>query len=177
MTLFGARPARASRRRRLAALAAAALLVAGCGAFRRAPLDVPPGHRVVLGEILINGFSSPHVVLDFAREDGSFQDSLPVDAMRSPFVMTLPPGHYVINNLRINEQRATGPETTNFRIFVKFDVLEPAVYIGTLQIERVSFLRQLRVTVKDDSERFLPEIRERYPELPAEIARSLAAPA
>jgi hypothetical protein len=91
-------------------------------------------------------------------------------------VITLPPGHYLINNLRINEQGRTGPETTNFRIAVRFDVGDLAVYIGTLQIERVSFLRQLRVTVKDEYESFVPAIRARYPELPATITRSLAAP-
>jgi len=170
----GSRSVSAARRR--AALAVGALLMVACGAFRREPLDVPPGHAVVLGEIFINGFATPHLTLDLSREDGGFQEQLPIDTMRSPIVMTLPPGHYLINNLRINEQRATGPETTNFRITVKFDVGAPVVYIGTLQIERVAFLRQLRVTVKDEYERFVPAIREQYPELPAEIARSLAEP-
>jgi hypothetical protein len=171
----GSRSAGATRW--LASLAVGALLIAGCGAFRREPLDVPPGHRVVLGEIFINGFSTPHLVLDLAREDGGFQEQLPVDAMRSQFVITLPPGHYLITNLRVNEQGRTGPETTNFRIAVKFDVGDPAVYIGTLQIERVAFLRQLRVTVKDEYESFVPAIRARYPELPSVITRSLAEPA
>jgi hypothetical protein len=88
----GSRSAGATRW--LAFLAVGALLIAGCGAFRREPLDVPPGHRVVLGEIFINGFSTPHLVLDLAREDGGFQEQLPVDAIRSQFVITLPPGHY-----------------------------------------------------------------------------------
>jgi hypothetical protein len=163
--------------RRLTALAVGALLVAGCGAFRREPLDVPPGHRIVLGEILVNGFSTTHLVLDFNREDGQFPDSITIDSQRSTFVITLPPGHYLIRNLRINEQGRTGPETTNFWIAVAFDVDAAATYTGTLKIERVAFLRQLRITVDDEYETAVPAIRERYPELPAEITRSLMRPA
>jgi hypothetical protein len=166
-----------ARRRRLAALAVGALLVAGCGAFRREPLDVPPGHGVVLGEIALSGFPTSHLVLDFSREDGSFQDSITIDAMRSPFVITLPPGHYVIKNLRINDQGRTGPETTNFWISVGFDVDASATYVGTVRIERVAFLRQLRITVDDEYETAVPMIRARYPGLPAEIGRSLMRPA
>ena len=175
MTRFGT--CRVVGTRRLTALVAGALLVAGCGAFRREPIDVPPGHRIVLGEILTSGFSTPHLVLDLSREDGSFQEQITIDARRSTFVITLPPGHYLINNLRVNEQGRTGPETTNFRIAVTFDVGAPASYTGTLRIERVAFLRQLRVTVDDEYETAVPTIRERYPELPAEIARSLMRPA
>jgi hypothetical protein len=160
-------------RRRLTALVAGALLVAGCGAFRSGPIDVPPGHRIVLGEVRLTGFPTTHVILDLAREDGSFQEQLVIDAQRSPFVITLPPGHYLINNLRINDMGRTGPETTNFRIAVAFDVDAPAVYTGTLRIERVSFLRELRITVDDEYETAVPAMRERHPELPPEIARSL----
>src|SRR5262249_36967316 len=49
---------------RLVALGLGILAVAGCSAFRRAPLDVPPGHQVVLGEVAIAGFSESQVVLD-----------------------------------------------------------------------------------------------------------------
>lgn len=164
----------ATRRRRLAALAAGALLVAGCGAFRREPLDVPPGHDVVVGEIVVSGFANPHMVLDLAREDGNFEQELPVDTVRSSFVITLPPGRYLISRLRVNEQGRTGPETTSFRLVVTFDVGGPAVYVGTLQIERVVFLRQLRVTVKDEYDVAVPSIRARYPGLPSVITRSLA---
>jgi len=168
--------AAATRRRRLAALAVGVFLVAGCGAFRREPLDVPPGHRVVLGEILTNGFSTTNLALDISREDGSFPESITIDARRSPLVITLPPGHYVIRNLRVNDQGRTGPETTNFWIAVMFDVDAPATYVGTLRIERVAFLRQLRITVDDEYESAVPAFRERYPELPSEIARSLMRP-
>ena len=172
-------PWRAARvhRRSVAALLVGALLVAGCSAFRREPLEVPPGHRVVLGEVVITGFANPRVVLDFSREDGSYQEQLPVDAARSPFVITLPPGRYLINRLRVNDQGRTGPESTDFRLAVTFDVGDPAVYVGTLAIERVSFLRQLRVSVQDDYESAVPAIRARYPELPPNITRSLMRPA
>ena len=51
------------------------------------------------------------------------------------------------------------------------------MYVGTLQIERVVFLRQLRVTVEDEYESAVPAIRARYPELPPTITRSLMRPA
>ena len=162
---------------RRAAVLGIALGVAACGAFRPAPLDVPPGHRIVLGEFVLSGFPTAHVILDFSREDGSFQDSITIDAMRSPFVITLPPGHYVIKNLRINDQGRTGPETTNFWISVTFDADAPATYVGTVRIERVSFLRQLRITVEDEYDTAIPMIRARQPGLPTEIARSLMRPA
>jgi len=161
----------------VAALVAGALVVAGCSAFRREPIDVPPGHRIVLGEIALNGFPTTHLILDFTREDGGFQDSITIDATRSPFVITLPPGHYLIKNLRVNEQGRTGPETTNYWIAVAFDVDAPATYVGTVRIERQTFLRQLRITVDDEYETAVPMIRARYPGLPSEIARSLMRPA
>jgi hypothetical protein len=164
-------------RRRFAALAAAALGIVACGAFRPQPVDVPPGHRIVLGEIALSGFPTTHLTLDFSREDGGFQDSITIDAMRSSFVITLPPGHYVIKNLRVNDQGRTGPETTNFWISIAFDVDAPATYVGTVRIERVAFLRQLRITVDDEYETAVPTIRERHPGLPSEIARSLMRPA
>ena len=176
MIRSGSRSVDGASRRRRAALAIGALLVAGCSAFRSAPLDVPPGHRIVMGEIALSGFPTTHLILDFAREDGAFEDSINIDAMRSSFVITMPPGHYLIRNLRINEQGRTGPETTNFWISVAFDVDAPAVYLGTLRIERVSFLRQLRLTVDDEYETAIPAMRERHPELPPEITRSLMRP-
>ena len=177
MIRSGPRAAVLVHRRRFAALVAAALGIVACGAFRPEPVDVPPGHRIVLGEIALTGFPTTHLILDFSREDGAFQDSITIDAMRSSFVITLPPGHYVIKNLRINEQGRTGPETTNFWISVGFDVDAPATYVGTVRIERVAFLRQLRITVDDEYETAIPMLRERHPGLPSEIARSLMRPA
>jgi hypothetical protein len=131
---------------------------------------------VVLGEVFIAGFSQPHVVLDISREDGSYQHELAVDATRSPFVITLPPGRYRIARLRINESGQAFPEEAWFRIGVVFDVGNTAVYLGTLLLERIAFARQLRVVVKDEYERILPELRARYPELPPVVGRAIMRP-
>jgi hypothetical protein len=152
------------------------MVASGCAAFRREPLDVPPGQQVVLGEVFIAGFSQPHVVLDISREDGSYQHELAVDATRSPFVITLPPGRYRIARLRINESGQAFPEEAWFRIGVVFDVGNTAVYLGTLLLERIAFARQLRVVVKDEYERILPELRARYPELPPVVGRAIMRP-
>ena len=59
---------------------------------------------------------------------------------------------------------------------VVFDVGDTAVYVGTLDIERVVFARQLRVLVRDKYERTVPAMRKRYPELPSVVTRSLMRP-
>jgi hypothetical protein len=162
--------------RRLVLLALGAALVPGCAAFREAPLDVPPGHQAVAGEVWIKGFSEPRIVLDVAREDGSYQHELVVDAAQSPFVITLPRGRYVIRRLRINDNGRVFPEEAWFRMSVVFDVGDTVVYVGTLDIERVVFARQLRVLVRDEYERTVPAMRKRYPELPSVVTRSLMRP-
>jgi hypothetical protein len=149
------------------------VVLVACDAFRRAPLDVPPGHRVVLGEVAVAGFSEPEIALDMTREDGAFRYELPVDYSPSPFAITLPPGRYRITRLRVNEIGRNFPEEVAFPLRVTFEVGEAAaVYVGRLQIERVVFARQLRITVRDDYERAVPEFRARYPELPSSIARA-----
>ena len=76
--------------------------------------------------------------------------------------------------LRINEAGRTFPEEAAFPLRVTFDVgSDAAVYVGLLQIERVVFARTLRITVADEYERAVPLFRERHPELPSAIARSL----
>jgi hypothetical protein len=163
-------------RRRIVLLAFGAALILGCAALRESPLDVPPGHRAVVGEVWIEGFGEPKVALDVARDDGSFSHELVVDAARSPFAITLPPGHYLIRRLRINASGRSFPEEAWFRVGVAFDVGDTAVYVGTLEIERVVFARQLRVVVRDEYDRTVPELRKRFPDLPTEVARSLMRP-
>lgn len=177
MSPVGSRPAGMGHRRWLAVLARGALVAAGCAAFRTASLDVPPGHQAVLGEVFVAGFSVPSVVLDIAREDGSYRHELPVDAGRSQFVITLPPGRYQITRLRINQSGRTFPDEVGFQIGVGFEVGGAAVYVGTLQIERVTFARQLRVAVRDEYDRTVSAMRARYPELPPVVARALMRPA
>jgi hypothetical protein len=146
---------------------------AGCGALRP-KLDVPPGHRVVLGEVSIAGFGEPRVALDVVREDGSFRRDILVDLSRTPFAITLPPGRYRITRLRLNEMGRNFPDEMLFYLQVSFDVGDAAaVYVGRLLIERVVFDRRLRVTVQDDYDRAVPEFRALYPELPSTIARAL----
>lgn len=169
----GSRPPFRTRLGAVVVVLAATALAAACG-LRRAPLDVPPGHRLVLGEVAISGFAEPRVVLDIVREDGAIRHELPVDLRVSPFVIALPPGLYQMTRLRINESGRTFPEEGAFPLQVTFEVDgAPAVYVGRLQIERVVFARQLRVTVRDDYERAVPEFRSRYPDLPSTIARVL----
>ncbi len=164
------------RRRWLTVLVLGAIAATGCAAFRAAPLEVPPGHQAVVGEVFITGFDAPHLVLDIAREDGSFRHELPVDFIRSPFVITLPPGRYQIARLRINEDRQAFPEEVWFRVGVGFEVGDTAVYVGTLQLERVTFGRQLRVRVQDEYERTVPAMRTLYPGLPPAVTRALMQP-
>ena len=165
--------------RRLALAAVAlSIVVAGCAMFRREPFEVPPGHQAVLGGIVVTGFGvPPHVVLDIVREDGTFRHELPVDAVRSPFVITVPPGRYLVQRLRINETGPSFPEEPWFRVGTEFTVGDTAVYVGTLELERVVFNRQLRVTVQDEYERAVPALRTQYPELPAVVGRALMRPA
>jgi hypothetical protein len=165
--------------RRLAlAAVAVAIATAGCGMLGPQPLDVPPGHQAVMGEIVVTGFgATPHVVLEIAREDGSFRHDLPVDSVRSPFVITLPPGRYQVQRLRINENGPAFPEEPWFRVGAEFTVGGTAVYIGTLALERVVFNRQLRVTVQDEYERTLPVLRREYLELPPVVGRAIMRPA
>jgi hypothetical protein len=146
--------------------------------IRREPLEVPPGHQAVMGEIVVAGFGvPPHVVLDIAREDGSFRHELPVDAVRSTFVITLPPGRYQVQRLRINESGSAFPEEAWFRVGAEFTVGDTAVYVGTLELERVVFNRQLRVTIQDEYERAVATLRTQYPELPPVVGRALMRPA
>jgi hypothetical protein len=175
----GGSPATVAGRRRwlVATLALGAIAATGCGALRRAPLDVPPGHQAVLGEVLIAGFSQGGGVLDIAREDGSYQHELPVGTGGSQFVITLPPGRYQILRLRVHQGGRTLPEEAWFRVGVGFEVGGTAVYVGTLRIKRVAFARQLYVAVQDEYERTVPAIRARYPDLPPMVARALMRPA
>jgi hypothetical protein len=155
----------------------AALVTTGCAVFRREPLDVPPGHRLVLGEVAVSGFSERSLVLDIAREDGTYRHELAVDAARSAFVVTLPPGRYQVTRLRLNEAGRMQPDELAFPVRVEFEVGDAAVYVGTLHFERVVFGRQLRVLVRDEYDRTVPSLRARHPDLPSVVARGLARPA
>jgi hypothetical protein len=131
-----------------------------------------------MGGVVVAGFGAPpHVVLEIAREDGAFRHELPVDAVRSAFVITLPPGRYQVQRLRINDNGLNFPEEAWFRIGAEFTVGDTAVYVGTLELERVVFNRQLRVTIQDEYERAVAALRRQYPELPPVVGRAIMRPA
>jgi hypothetical protein len=153
-----------------------ALAVGACATFRREPLDVPPGHQLVMGEVSLSGFGEPRVVIDIAREDGTFRHELAVDAARTPFVITLPPGRYQVTRLRLNESGRTYTDETGYPIRVEFEVRDAAVYVGTLRLERIVFAGQMRVLVQDEYDRTVPALRGRYPELPPVVVRGLMRP-
>jgi hypothetical protein len=142
--------------------------------LRREPLDVPPGHQLVLGEVAISGFKELSFVLDIAREDGTFRHELAVDAVKTAFVITLPPGRYNVTRLRLNESGRVQPEDLAYRVGLEFQVGDAAVYVGTLQFERVVFARQLRIRVQDEYERTVPSLRDRHPDLPPVVTRGVA---
>jgi hypothetical protein len=145
--------------------------------FRAESLDVPPGHRLVLGGVDLTRFGESRVLIEIARDDGTYRRDLPVDASWSPFVVTLPPGRYQITRLRVAESGRTLQDETAFVLRVEFEVGDAAaVYVGTLTIERVVFGRQLRVTVRDEYDRTVPGIRARHPDLPPVVARALMRP-
>jgi hypothetical protein len=154
-----------------------ALAAGACAVFRGEPFEVPPGHQPVLGEVSLSGFVQPRVVIDIAREDGTYRHELAIDAARSPFVIGLPPGRYQFTRLRPNEAGRTYPDETLYPIRVEFEVRDAAVYVGTLRLERVAFARQLRVLVQDEYDRTVPALRGRYPELPPVVVRGLMRPA
>ncbi len=170
------RVAASVRRRRFLGLAMAAAASGACAAFRREPLEILPGHQPVLGEVSLNGFGEPRVVIDIAREDGAYRQELAVDAARSPFVLVFPRGRYQVTRLRLNEAGRVYPDETPYPIRVEFEVGDAAVYVGTLRLERVVFARQLRVLVQDEYERTVPALRGRYPELPPVVVRGLMRP-
>jgi len=177
VTQSGPRSVDGGRRRRLVALALGTLAAAGCAVFRAESLDVPPGHRLVLGRIDLTRFDQPSAVLVIAREDGTYRIDLPIDASWSPFVITLPPGRYQITQLRRIDSGQAVPEELTFPLRVAFEVGDAAaVYVGTLEIERAVFGRQLRVTVRDEYDRTVPAIRARHPDLPPVVARALMRP-
>jgi hypothetical protein len=130
-----------------------------------------------LGGVDIARFGESHVVLEIARVEGGYRHELSVDAPRISFVITLPPGKYQILRLRVTESGRTFLNQTIFQLQVPFEVGDaPAVYVGTLQIERIAFAAFVRTAVQDDYDRTVSEIRARHPELPLVVARSLMQP-
>jgi hypothetical protein len=160
---------------------AAALLVlwlaaAGCGLMRPAPLDVPPGQRVVLGRVDLTATDIPEGFIEIVRDDGTFDYALPISRGTSDFAILLPPGRYRIARLRGGKDGPTVPNQVVWDVNpVTFEVgAEPAVYIGTLRFN-LAFGR-FRVVVVDEFDQTLQVVRRWHPDLPAPVVRSLASP-
>lgn len=163
---------------RVLLLAALCLVgVVGCALARPTPLDLPPGHRAVLGRIDLSRFEALEALLEIVREDGAFRHDLRMGLGRRDFAITLPPGHYRIFRVRLVDDRQTSPTQTIREIRVAFDVgPEPTVYIGTLQLIS-TFAQKLHVSVLDEFDDTVPALRARHPDIAEPVARSLFRPA
>jgi hypothetical protein len=167
---------RVSRRRPAALILVLGLAAAGCGLARPAPLDVPPGQRVVVGRVDLNTNEIPEGIVEMARDDGTFDYPLAITRGTTDFAITLPPGRYRVARLRGGKD---GPQVPNQVVWdvspVTFEVgAEPAVYIGTLRFRPSQ--GRFRVLVVDELDATLRVVRRWHPDLPA-VVRSLASAA
>lgn len=161
--------------RRLAAVVLFVVTGAGCAVFRPEPLDVPPGQRVVVGRIVLEGFDLTEAIVEIVRDDRSFDHALPVGIARRDFLIMLPPGRYRITTLRAFKDRDAVSSNPIVDLKASFEVgLEPAVYIGTLRIGS-RFGQSPAVTVADDYEETVRTLRGQHPDLP-EVTRQLLTP-
>jgi hypothetical protein len=158
---------------RRAALVAAAFLLIGCGLGRPTPLDLPPGHRAVLGRIEIARFEAPEALLEIVREDGTYRHDLPVGLGPRDFVIGLPPGRYRVRRLTLTPGRFPVGTSPLRELTVGFEVgSAPAVYIGTLRLTG-DFGGRIETRVTDQYEETVPALRARHPDIGTDVARSL----
>jgi hypothetical protein len=168
---------RVGRRRSAAALLVLWLAAAGCALTRPAPLEVPPGQRMVLGRVDLTATDIPEGYIEIVRDDRTFDYALPISRGTSDFAIALPPGRYSIARLRGGKD---GPRVPNQVVWdvtpVTFEVgAEPAIYIGTLRF--TPSLGRFRVVVVDEFDDTLRVVRRWHPDLPTPVVRSLASPA
>jgi hypothetical protein len=159
---------------RAPAVALLGLAALGC-ALWPAPLDVPPGHRAVLGRVDLAGFEVPEATLDIVREDGTFNATISAGPGRRDFALALPPGRYRVTRIVAVKDRAT-PSVIGWPLRLAFEVgSEPAIYIGTLRVGS-TLGTTVRVTVVDEYEDTLRTLRALYSELPQPVTRRLLTP-
>jgi hypothetical protein len=153
-----------------------ALVAVGCAAFGRQPLEVPPGHRVVLGRVDLGGFGVPEGILQIIKEDRSFDSALPIRLGQEDFAVTLPPGRYRVQELRAMKDHGSIPDDSIWPLQLTFEVgPEPAVYIGTLRLVS-RFGRNVAVTVVDEYDATVRTLRGLYTNLPEPVAHRLLQP-
>lgn len=162
----------------LLALGIWSLAGVGCAALAPAPLEVPPGHRVVLGRIDLSQFGAQEALLEIDREGGGFRLDLPVGLGQRDLAITLPPGRYRILRVRLVNDRQTSPTHPLLEAGIAFEVgPEPAVYVGTLRLFSDLAARRVAFTVADEYDETVPRLRARHPGIGEPIARSLFHPA
>ena len=150
------------------------LMAAGCGVFGPVPLDVPPGHRAVLGRVDLSG-EVTEGALEIVKEDRTFEHALPVGPGPGAFAVVLPPGRYRIVRFRGAQQGKTFRDTL-WDLELAFEVgPEPAVYIGTLRLV-ATYGRAPRVSVTDEYDATLRALRRLYSDLPGVVTRRLISP-
>lgn len=149
--------------------------VAGCGLAKPVPLEVPPGHRVVLGRIDVSTLDVREAAIEIVKEDGGFHHEVWVGVGLEDFVLALPAGRYRIGRIRAMRDRRTFLDDPVRDLRLAFQAgPEPAVYIGTIRLTVV--FRERRVTVTDEYDRTVAALRARYADLPATIVRRLLVP-
>ncbi len=148
----------------------------GCALFRPTPLEVPPGHGVVVGRVELVGFPVADAALDILKDDGTFSDVVLAGVGHRDFALVLPRGRYRITQLRVMRDVGEGDQAT-WPLRLTFEVgTEPAAYIGTLRLS-ATFGQAIRVSVADEYEDTLRAVRALYTGLPEPVARRLLTPA
>jgi hypothetical protein len=98
---------------------------------------------------------------------------LPVAPGGNDVALSLPPGQFLIPQLRVVQDRRSVGNAPIRRLAVGFVVgPAPATYIGTLRI-RGWFGERVQVEVLDEYERTVPTLRERFSDIPQQVERSL----
>lgn len=152
------------------------VLLAGCAALWPGPLEVPPGHRAVLGRVDLAGFEVPQATLDIVKEDGTFNATVSAGPGRRDFALALPPGRYRVTRIVAIKDRSTS-SVSGWPLNLAFEVgPEPAIYIGTLRVGS-TLGPAVRVSVVDEYEDTLRALRALYSDLPQPVTRRLMTPA
>jgi hypothetical protein len=147
----------------------------GCAVLGGGRLDFPQGYHMVMGATDLRALQEPQGILVIEREDGAVRYDLPVDRGPAPFVIPLPPGRYRVQRLRVTDSGPMSRDQMTYELPGTFEVSAPAVYVGTLRLERDRFAT-VHLVVIDDFDRTVSRLRAQYPEIPAGVTRALVRP-